>query len=128
MVDMVVLGIDLGTSRSAAAAMIDGNIQLVSSTDDNSTDVKPFHSVVSFFEDGGCLIGKPALEQASYNPKGTIFNVKRLMGSGETIQALKKRYLPQFISALLIMDMKIKAEKIFNTTITQAVIYSSCLL
>lgn len=119
---MVVLGIDLGTSRSAAAAMIDGKIQLVSSSDENSTDAKPFHSVVSFFEDGGCLIGKLAIEQASYNPKGTVFNVKRLMGSGETIQALKKRYLPQFISALLIMDMKIKAEKIFNTTITQAVI------
>ena len=122
MVDMVILGIDLGTSRSAAAAMIDGKIQLVSSTDDNSVDAKPFHSVVSFFKDDSCLIGKPALEQSLYNPKGTIFNVKRLMGSGETIQALKKSYLPQFISALLIMEMKIKAEKIFNDTITQAVI------
>lgn len=119
---MVVLGIDLGTSRSAAAAMIDGKIQLVSSSNANSTDAKPFHSVVSFFEDGGCLIGKQALEQASYNPKGTIFNVKRLMGSGQTIQALKKSYLPQFISALLLMEMKIKAEKLFNQTITQAVI------
>ena len=119
---MVVLGIDLGTSRSAAAVMIDGKIQLVSSADTNSIDAKPFHSVVSFFEDGRCLIGKQALEQSSYNPKGTIFNVKRLMGSGETIPALKKNYLPQFISALLIMEMKIKAEELFNQTITQAVI------
>ena len=119
---MVVLGIDLGTSRSAAVAMIDGKIQLVSSTDENSADAKPFHSVVSFFEDGSCLIGKQALEQSSYNPKGTVFNVKRLMGSGETVQALKKSYLPQFISALLLMEMKIKAEKLFNQTITQAVI------
>lgn len=122
MVDMVVLGIDLGTSRSAAAAMIDGKIQLVSSLNEDSVDAKPFHSVVSFFEDGGCLIGKHALEHSSYNPKGTVFNVKRLMGSGETIHALKKSYLPQFISALLIMDMKIKAEKLFNQTITEAVI------
>ena len=119
---MVVLGIDLGTSRSAAAAMIDGKIQLVSSSEENSTEAKPFHSVVSFFEDGSCLIGKQALEQSAYNPRGTVFNVKKLMGSGEMIQALKKSYLPQFISALLIMEMKIKAEKIFNETITQAVI------
>jgi molecular chaperone DnaK len=119
---MVVLGIDLGTSRSAAAAMINGKIQLVSSSETNSNDAKPFHSVVSFFEDGGCLIGKQALEQSSYNPKGTVFNVKRLIGSGETVHALKKSYLPQFISALLIMEMKIKAEKLFNQTITRAVI------
>ena len=119
---MVVLGNDLGTSSSAAAAMIDGKIQLISFSDKNSTDVKPFHSVVSFFEDGSCLIGKPALEQSSYNPKGTVFNVKRMMGSGETIHVLNKSYLPQFISALLIMEMKIKAEKLLNETITKAVI------
>lgn len=122
MVDMVVLGIDLGTNSSAAAAMIDGKVQLISFSDKNSTDVKPFYSVVSFFEDGSCLIGKPALEQASYNPKGTVFNVKRMMGTGEPIHVLKKSYLPQFISALLIMEMKIKAEKLLNETITKAVI------
>ena len=122
MVKMVVLGIDLGTSRSAAAAMIDGKIQLVSSSNDNSADAKPFPSVVSFLDDGSCLIGKEALEQSSYNPNGTIFNVKRKMGSGETIKALRKSYLPQFVSALIIMDMKIKAEKLFNQKITQAVI------
>lgn len=119
---MVVLGIDLGTNSSAAAAMINGKIQLVSSSNKDSTDAKPFHSVVTFFEDGSCLIGKQALEQSSYNPKGTVFNVKRLMGSGEVVHALKKSYLPQFISALLIMEMKVKAEELFKENITQAVI------
>lgn len=119
---MVVLGIDLGTSSSAAAMMINGKIQLISFSDKHSTTVKPFHSVVSFFEDGSCLIGKPALEQSSYNPKGTVFNVKRMMGSGQTIHVFNKSYLPQFISALLIMQMKISAEKLLNETITKAVI------
>ena len=119
---MVVLGIDLGTNRSAASAMIDGKIHHVSSDDTNSIDSKLFYSVVSFSEGGECLIGKQALEQSPYNPKGTIKHVKKLMGSGKTIPALKKNYLPQFISALLIMEMKIKAEKLFKQKITQAVI------
>ena len=119
---MVVLGIDLGTSRSAAAVMIDGKIQLVSSSNIDSPDVKPFHSVVLFFDDGSCLIGKHALEQSSYNPNGTVFNVKRMMGSGKTIGILNKKYLPQFISALFIMQMKLSAEKLLNETIDKAVI------
>ena len=119
---MVVLGVDLGTSRSAAAVMIDGSVKLVPSSDDNFEDVKPFPSVVSFFEDGTCLIGKSALEQSTYNPKGTVFNVKRQMGSGEIIHVFNKSYLPQFISALLIMRMKLNAEKFLNEEITKAVI------
>jgi len=119
---MAVLGIDLGTSRSASAVMIDGSIKLIPSSDENKVDVKPFPSVVSFLEDGTCLIGKKALEQSVYNPNGTIFNVKRKMGSGETIQIFNKSYLPQFISALLIMRMKLNAEKFLNEKITKAVI------
>ena len=119
---MAVLGIDLGTSRSASAVMIDGAIKLIPSSDENKEDVKPFPSVVSFLEDGTCLIGKKALEQSVYNPNGTIFNVKRLMGCGETMRIFNKSYLPQFISALLIMRMKLNAEKFLNEKITKAVI------
>lgn len=119
---MAVLGIDLGTSNSVAAMMVDGKIQLVSFSDKNSTNTQPFFSVVSFFEDGSCLIGKSALEQSLYNPKGTVVNVKKMMGSGEMISVFEKKYFPQFISALLIMEMKIHAEKFFNQTITKAVI------
>lgn len=122
MVNMVVLGIDLGTSRSASAVMIDGSIKLIPSSDENLENVKPFPSVVSFLEDGTCLIGQKALEQSVYNPNGTIFNVKRKMGSGETIEIFNKGYLPQFISALLIMRMKLNAEKFLNEKITKAVI------
>ena len=73
---MRILGIDLGTNGSAAAVLIDGKVQLVASPDMYKS-AKPFPSVVSFFEDGGCLIGTHALEQAAYNPHGTVSNIKR---------------------------------------------------
>ena len=117
-----ILGIDLGTSRSASAVMIDGKIQIIPSSDENKEDVKPFPSVVAFLEDGTCLIGQKALEQSVYNLNGTIFNVKRKMGSGKKITIFNTSYLPQFISALLIMRMKLDAEKFLNEKISKAVI------
>ena len=118
---MRVLGVDLGTSGSAAAVLIDGKIQLVASPDMRRS-AKPFPSVASFFEDGGCLIGTPALEQAAYNPHGTISNVKRDMGTGRQIEAFGKKFTPQFISALFLMKMKVDAEAFLNEKITKAVI------
>ena len=117
-----VLGIDLGTSSSAAAVLVDGKVQLVPSSEKLVKTMKPFPSVVSFYEDGGCLIGSAALEQALYNPKGTIFNVKRKMGTEERIKVFGKEYLPQFISALFLLKIKIDAEKFFDEKITKAVI------
>ena len=78
---MKVLGIDLGTSSSAAAVMIDGRVEIIPFENRYDTQ-KPLPSVVSFFEDGMCLVGTYALEQDHYNPKGTVFNIKRNMGSG----------------------------------------------
>ena len=118
---MRILGIDLGTSGSAAAVLIDGKVQLVASPDMYKS-AKPFPSVVSFFEDGGCLIGTHALEQAAYNPHGTVSNVKREMGTGRRIEAFGKKFTPQFISALFLMKIKVDAEAFLNEKITKAVI------
>lgn len=123
MVSSKVLGIDLGTSSSAAAVLIDGKIQIIPSSEKSNGSVKPFPSVVSFNQDGiGCTIGNSAVEESVYNPKGTIFNVKRKMGSKEKIRIFEKEYLPQFISALLLLKIKIDAEKFLNEKISKCVI------
>ena len=119
---MKVLGIDLGTSSSAAAVLVDGKIQIIPSSEKNMSTIKPFPSVVSFFGDSGCLIGSAASEQSVYNPKGTIFNIKRKMGTGEKIKVFDNEYPPEFISALLLMKIKIDAEKLLNEKVTKAVI------
>lgn len=117
-----VLGIDLGTSNSAAAVIVDGEIKIIPSSDKKSNTFKPFPSVVSFFEDGTKLIGAYALEQSIYNPKGTIFNAKRKIGSMENFEIFGKEYLPQFISALVLLKMKIDAENFLREKISRAVI------
>ena len=121
MMMMRILGIDLGTGGSATAVLIDGKIQLIASPDMYKS-AKPFPLVVSFFEDGRCLIGTHVLEQAAYNPHGTVSNVKREMGTGHRIEAFGKKFTPQFISALFLMKIKVDAEAFLNEKITKAVI------
>ena len=94
----------------------------IPSLEKNTATIKPFPSVVSFDQNENCLIGLAALEESSYNPKGTIFNVKRKMGSGQKIKIFDKLYLPQFISALILMKIKLDAEKFLNEKIKKCVI------
>jgi molecular chaperone DnaK len=119
---MKVLGIDLGTSSSSAAILIDGEVKVIPSSEKKTSTIKPFPSVVTFFEDGSCLIGEPALEQSFYNPKGAVFNAKRLIGSYQRVEVYGKQHLPQFISALILMKIKLSAEKLLNEKVTKAVI------
>jgi molecular chaperone DnaK len=91
-------------------------------SDEKASTEKPLPSVVSFFADGSCLIGKSAVEQSFYNPEGTVSNVKRLMGSGQQVEVFGKSYLPQFISALILLKIKIYAEKLLGEKIEKAVI------
>jgi len=117
-----VLGIDLGTSSSAAAIFTEGEIRIIPSFDGKHTSRKPFPSVVSFFESGEILVGAPALEQSIYNPTGTIFNSKRKIGTRDTFKAFDKEYLPEYIEALILKKIKIDSEYFLKEKITKAVI------
>jgi len=117
-----ILGIDLGTSSSAAEIIIDGEPHKIPSFEKNIRTIKPFPSVVSFDQNGNILVGSDALEQATYNPHGTIFNVKRKMGSRVPIKIFDKLYQPEFISALILMKIKLDAERDLKEKITKCVI------
>ena len=117
-----ILGIDLGTSSSAAEIIIDGEPHKIPSFEKNIRTIKPFPSVVSFDQNGNILVGSDALEQATYNPHGTIFNVKRKMGSRVPIKIFDKLYQPEFISALILMKIKLDAERDLKVKITKCVI------
>ena len=119
---MKVLGIDLGTSSSAAAVLVDGKLHLIPSSEKRVATAKPFPSVVSFFKDGGCLIGSAALEQSAYNPEGTIRNIKREMGSRKKVSVFGAEYMPQLISALFLMKIRIDAARFLGEEVTKAVI------
>ncbi len=81
-----VIGIDLGTSNSAAAIMEGGRPSMIPSAEGTSVGGKAFPSYVAFTEDGQLLVGEPARRQAVTNPDGTIKNIKRKMGTDHKVK------------------------------------------
>ncbi|MDR3283193.1 MAG: molecular chaperone DnaK [Candidatus Methanoplasma sp.] len=117
-----IIGIDLGTSNSAASVMEGGRPIMIPSAEGTSVGGKSFPSYVAFTKDGQLLVGEPARRQAVTNPDGTIKNVKRKMGSDEKVKALGKDYTPQQISAFILQKIKKDAEAFLGDSVEKAVI------
>lgn len=117
-----IIGIDLGTSNSAASVMEGGRPTMIPSAEGTSVGGKSFPSYVAFTKDGQLLVGEPARRQAVTNPDGTIKNVKRKMGSNDKVTALGKEYTPQQISAFILQKIKKDAEAYLGETVDKAVI------
>ena len=117
-----IIGIDLGTSNSAAAALIGGRPTIIPSAEGASVAGKAFPSYVAFTEDGQRLVGEPARRQAVTNPEGTVMAIKRKMGTGEKVKIKDKEFSPQDISAFILQKIKQDAEAFLGDTVEKAVI------
>ncbi len=118
-----VIGIDLGTSNSAAAVMEGGRpVILPSAEGAGVASGKAFPSYVAFTKDGQRLVGEPARRQAAINPEGTIYAAKRKMGQDFKFKAHGKEYTPQQISAFILQKIKEDAEAYLGGKIEEAVI------
>jgi molecular chaperone DnaK len=117
-----VLGIDLGTTNSAAAIFEGGRATVIPSAEGPTMAGKMFPSVVAFTKDGQLLIGEPAKRQATANPEGTIFEIKRKMGTSYQANIFGKQYTPQQISAFILQKIKKDAETYLGGTIRKGVI------
>ncbi len=117
-----VLGIDLGTTNSAAAIFEGGHATVIPSAEGPTMAGKMFPSVVAFTKDGQLLIGESAKRQATANPGGTIFEIKRKMGTDYKVNVYGKEYTPQQISAFILQKIKKDAETYLGGTIKKAVI------
>jgi molecular chaperone DnaK len=117
-----VLGVDLGTTNSAAAIYEGGRSSVIPSAEGPTMAGKMFPSVVAFTKDGQLLIGEPAKRQATVNPEGTIFEIKRKMGTNYKAEVFGKEYTPQQISAFVLQKIKKDAETYLGSTIRKAVI------
>ena len=137
-----IIGIDLGTSNSCVAVLVDGQPLILP----NSEGSRTTPSVVAFTEDGTRLVGQQAKRQSVINPARTVFGAKRLIGRrfrSEEVQGLEVRlpfdlaeslngdcwvniegthYSPQEISAAVLSKMKATAEDYFGEQVTEAVI------
>lgn len=140
-----VIGIDLGTTYSCVGVFKDGRVEIIAN--DQGNRITP--SYVAFDEDGQRLIGDAAKNQASLNPKNTIFDAKRFIGrrfTDKTVQrdkkllpfeivndggkpavqvqakGVKKTLAPEEVSAMVLQKMKETAESYLGQKVTSAVV------
>ena len=117
-----IIGIDLGTSNSAASVLQAGKPTIIPSAEGTTQYGKAFPSVVAFTKDGQVLVGEPARRQAISNPGRTITAAKRKMGTDFKYNINGKEYTPQQISSFLLQKIKKDAEEFIGEKITKAVI------
>ncbi|MCM8773129.1 MAG: molecular chaperone DnaK [Candidatus Omnitrophica bacterium] len=117
------IGIDLGTSNSAAAVMEgDRPVIIPSAEGAGVASGKAFPSYVAFTHDGQRLVGEPARRQAAINPEGTIYAAKRRMGTDFKFNVFGKEYTPQQISAFILQKIKQDAESYLGDKVEEVVI------
>ena len=87
-----IIGIDLGTSNSAAAYLEAGKPKIIPSEEGVTLYGKAFPSWVAFTEENQLLVGEPAKRQAVTNPERTITATKRKMGTTHKYKINSKSY------------------------------------
>ncbi len=117
-----VLGIDLGTTNSAAAIFEGSKATAIPSADGVTIGGKMFPSVVAFTPQGSILVGEAAKRQIAVNPNGTILEIKRKMGTDHKVSINNKNYTPQQISAFILQKIKKDSETYLGNQIKKAVI------
>lgn len=117
-----IIGIDLGTSNSAAAFLEGGRPKIIPSAEGASQYGKAFPSFVALTRDGHRLVGEPAKRQAVTNAEGTAWAFKRKMGSDFKYEIYGKEYRPQELSSFILQKIKKDAEEFLGEKIESAVI------
>lgn len=117
-----IIGIDLGTSNSAAAVMMGGKPTIIQAAEGTSVGGKAFPSVVGFTKDGQLIVGEPARRQMISNPEGTVIAAKRKMGTDFKFKVFGKEYTPQQVSSFILQKIKRDSEAFLGETVDRAVI------
>lgn len=138
----IIVGIDLGTTNSLVAYM-DGNIPKIIKDPQLGSSLVP--SIIYFAENGEIIVGNEAKKYLIEDPKNTIFSIKRLMGKAfgdiqsfqdvlgyqvidndteslVKIRVKDKFYSPIELSALILKELKNRAEAFLETEIYKVVI------
>ncbi|BFU94335.1 MAG: Chaperone protein DnaK [Nitrospira sp.] len=133
-----IVGIDLGTTNSLIAYMKDGRPCVIPGRNDRTM----VPSVVAL-TDNGLIVGDAAKEYLTRSSERTVYSIKRFMGKGLAdvqqelayfpysvseqggvirIKMGEKTYSPPQISAMVLKELKARAEAHLGESITKAVI------
>ena len=136
-----IIGIDLGTTNSAMAAIQGGKPEILENKEGNRTTP----SMIAVSKNNERLAGQLAKRQAVVNPENTLFSIKRLIGrnfddkevqediktlpyevkkagEGLKIKMGDKDHTPQEISAMILQKLKADAEEKLGDKVEEAVI------
>jgi len=117
-----IIGIDLGTTNSAGAVIEAGRPVVIPSAEGATPAGKMFPSVVAYTKDGQLLVGEPARRQVVTNPDGTVFEIKRKMGTDYRVTLNGKEYSPEQLSSYVLQKIKHDAEVFLGYPVKKAVI------
>lgn len=112
-----VVGIDLGTTFSAVAAVRDGTPQILPHGDER---IMP--SVVGMTVDESLLVGTAARNQYLLYPQRTVRSIKRKMGENVKVELGNRSLTPSEISALILRELKRSAETQLGHPVERVVI------
>jgi len=136
-----VVGIDLGTTNSAVAAMEAGSPTIIPNAEGGRTTP----SVVAYSKTGELLVGQIAKRQAVVNPENTFYSVKRFVGrqpneieselkevaykvesAGQKLQidcpTIGKKFAPEEIAAQVLRKLSTDAGKYLSASVKKAVV------
>jgi molecular chaperone DnaK len=122
-----IIGIDLGTSNSACAVLsATGKPEIIPAAEGRTLGGKAFPSYVAFDENGRKIVGEPARRQAVSNPEGTVYAIKRKMGTSYKAKVRvgkeDKEFTPEEISAMILKKIKNDASAYLGEEVKKAVI------
>ncbi|MFW6274763.1 MAG: Hsp70 family protein [Spirochaetota bacterium] len=113
-----IIGIDLGTTNTAAAFMDGETARMV--PNDRGKNLTP--SMVALTEAGELLVGEAAKNQAIVNAEGTVSSIKRLIGRDTVIKLRNRSYSPQEISAEILKKVRRDCEAYMGEDLRDVVI------
>jgi molecular chaperone DnaK len=115
------VGIDLGTSNSAVAVAVEGEVEVIRNNE--NSEITP--SVIRFLPNGSVQIGRKAYEHHVLEEDSNSFSgFKRLMGSqgSEYVGAIGRSITPEEMAAELLKSLRIDAEGFLSHPVSAAVI------
>jgi molecular chaperone HscC len=113
-----IIGIDLGTTHSAAAHMTEEGPRLIA----NALGEVLTPSVVGVEEGGQLLVGRAARELQVLHPERCAALFKRQMGSDWSVTLDGRKFRPEELSSLVLRSLKTDAEVLFGEPVERAVI------
>ena len=112
-----IVGIDLGTTNSEVAILVDGAPRIVGEGDEA---ILP--SCVGLDDSGDLVVGRQARNQYAVAPDRTVLSIKRLMGSDTRVRLGPEAYSPQEISAFILKALRERASGALGRPVRRAVI------